>query len=244
MNDATFPIGSYTLSWGGETFVQQGVVFDPASAENFLRSEIEASFLTNELLPVRLSYEAWKRGDFFALKRIDQIYEASKSAKEIREGSKKLAARFLKTVASWEDDGNENCLQDQKCGGDKNWSQDQEGAGVSEKASRPGTGAATLCIRHFPLAYGAYCAKAGIQEEQALAAFLYSQVSSRATTIVKLVPLSQTDGQKILRGLFGSFGRVLEKVMAMDEADLCRSCPGGEARAMQHEFLYTRLYMS
>ena len=218
LNDATFPIGSYTLSWGGETFVQQGVVFDPASAENFLRSEIEASFLTNELLPVRLSYEAWKKGDFSALKRIDQIYEASKSAKEIREGSKKLAARFLKTVGSWEDGGDKNCLQDQDCG--------------------------ALCVRHFPLAYGAYCAKAGIQEEQALAAFLYSQVSSRATTIVKLVPLSQTDGQKILRGLFDGFGRVLEKVMAMDEADLCRSCPGGEARAMQHEFLYTRLYMS
>ena len=212
MNDATFPIGSYTLSWGGETFVQQGVVFDPASAENFLRSEIEASFLTNELLPVRLSYEAWKEGDLAALKRIDQIYEASKSAKEIREGSKKLAARFLKTVASW------GSLE----------AQDVE----------------PICVRHFPLAYGAYCAKAGIQEEQALSAFLYSQVSSRATTIVKLVPLSQTDGQKILRGLFDGFGRVLEKVMAMDETDMCRSCPSGEARAMQHEFLYTRLYMS
>lgn len=232
LNDATFPIGSYTLSWSGETFVQQGVVFDAASAENFLRSEIEAAFLTNELLPARLSYEAWKKGDYAALKRIDQIYEASKSAKEIREGSKKLAARFLKTVGSWEDGGGKNCLQDQDCGG------------ASEKASRPETGAAALCVRHFPLAYGAYCAKAGIQEDEALSAFLYSQASSRATTIVKLVPLSQTDGQKILRGLFDGFGSVLKKVMEMDEGDLCRSCPAGEARAMQHEFLYTRLYMS
>ena len=101
-----------------------------------------------------------------------------------------------------------------------------------------------ICVRHFPLAYGAYCAKAGIQEDGALSAFLYSQASSRATTIVKLVPLSQTDGQKILHGLFDGFGRVLKKVMEMDESDLCRSCPSGEARAMQHEFLYTRLYMS
>ncbi len=180
LNDATFPIGSYTLSWGGET--------------------------------ARLSYEAWKKGDYAALKRIDQIYEASKSAKEIREGSKKLAARFLKTVGSW--------------------------------GSLEAQDAEPICVRHFPLAYGAYCAKAGIQEEDALSAFLYSQASSRATTIVKLVPLSQTDGQKILRGLFDGFGRVLKKVMEMDESDLCRSCPAGDARAMQHEFLYTRLYMS
>jgi urease accessory protein len=212
LNDATFPIGSYTLSWGGETFVQQGVVFDAASAENFLRSEIEAAFLTNELLPARLSYEAWKKGDYVALKRIDQINEASKSAKEIREGSKKLAARFLKTVGSW--------------------------------GSLEAQDAEPICVRHFPLAYGAYCAKAGIQEDGALSAFLYSQASSRATTIVKLVPLSQTDGQKILHGLFDGFGRVLKKVMEMDESDLCRSCPAGDARAMQHEFLYTRLYMS
>ncbi|MBQ4013755.1 MAG: urease accessory protein UreF [Treponema sp.] len=228
LNDATFPIGSYTLSWGGETFVQQGVVFDAASAENFLRSEIEAAFLTNELLPARLSYEAWKKGDYAALKRIDQIYEASKSAKEIREGSKKLAARFLKTVGSWEE--GEKALQNQNCGRDKNALQDQD--------------CRALCVRHFPLAYGAYCAKAGIKEDEALSAFLYSQASSRATTIVKLVPLSQTDGQKILHGLFDGFGRVLKKVMEMDESDLCRSCPSGEARAMQHEFLYTRLYMS
>ena len=219
LNDATFPIGSYTLSWGGETFVQQGVVFDSDSAENFLRSEIEASFLTNELLPVRLSYEAWKRGDAAALKRLDEIYGASKSAKEIREGSKKLAARFLKTVGSWEDGGDKNCLRDQEYGALK-----------------------ALC--HFPLVYGAYCAKAGIQEEEALSAFLYSQVSSRATTIVKLVPLSQTDGQKILHGLFSVFESVLKKAMELVEDDLCRSCPAGEARAMQHEFLYTRLYMS
>ena len=140
------------------------------------------------------------------------LHEASKSAKEIREGSKKLAARFLKTVGSW--------------------------------GSLEAQDAEPICVRHFPLAYGAYCAKAGIQEDEALSAFLYSQASSRATTIVKLVPLSQTDGQKILRGLFDGFGRVLKKVMEMDESDLCRSCPAGDARAMQHEFLYTRLYMS
>lgn len=215
LNDATFPIGSYTLSWGGETFVQQGVVFDSASAENFLRSEIQASFLTNELLPVRLSFEAWKRGDAAALKRLDEIYGASKSAKEIRDGSKKLAARFLKAVAAWEPQTSPK---------------DSDGA------------LKTLC--HFPLVYGAYCAKAGIQVEEALSAFLYSQVSSRATTIVKLVPLSQTDGQKILHGLFSVFESVLKKAMELGEDDMCRSCPAGEARAMQHEFLYTRLYMS
>ena len=37
---------------------------------------------------------------------------------------------------------------------------------------------------------------------------------------------------------------VLWDDLEMDESDLCRSCPSGEVRAMQHEFLYTRLYMS
>ena len=45
LNDATFPIGSYTFSWGLETFVQQGIIHDSKSAEAFIGSELSGSFL-------------------------------------------------------------------------------------------------------------------------------------------------------------------------------------------------------
>ena len=208
LNDATFPIGSYTHSWGLETFVQRGIIFNEASAESYFRIELKTNFLTNEFLAVRLAYEAAKNKKWNEVKKIDSIYNASRNAKEVREGSKKLGARFLKTLSVWND-----TRELQK-------------------------------LHHFPVVYGSYCAQNGMDEDTVLKAFLYSQISSRITTAVKLVPLSQTEGQKILHGLFNEFEKLLDQVKTLKEKDLCRSSPKSEILCMQHEYLYTRLYMS
>lgn len=219
LNDATFPIGSYTHSWGLETFVQKGIIRDAESAESYFRAELESNFLTNDFLCTRLSYEAAEKSDWKEIQEIDEIYNASRNAKEIREGSKKLAARFLKTVSLWEDAENS----------------ENRAGNRSENPYIP---------NHFPVAYGSYCAVSKINEEEALKAFLYSQISARVVTAVKLVPLSQSEGQKILHSLFTLFGEILEKVMRLSKDDLCRSSPQSEILSIQHEFLYTRLYMS
>lgn len=215
LNDATFPIGSYTHSWGLETFVQKGIIHDSESAESYFRAELESNFLTNDFLCVRLSYEAAEKSDRQELLEIDEIYNASRNAKEIREGSKKLAARFLKTVSLWEDAEN-----------------------LESTAKNP------YIPNHFPVAYGSHCALSKISEDESLKAFLYSQISARVVTAVKLVPLSQSEGQKILHSLFDLFDEILAKVMQLSKEDLCRSSPQSEILSMQHEFLYTRLYMS
>lgn len=208
LNDSTFPIGAYTLSWGLETFVQQKIIHDSQTALEYLESEISSSFLSNELLPVRLAYEYAQNGQCNKVLEIDEIYNAAKSAKEIRVGSKKITARFFKTVSLW-----------------------YEMRELSE-------------VQHFPVIYGAYCAIKKIPLESALKTFLYSQFSARVTTLVKLIPLSQNEGQKILHSLFENFDRILLDVAKFGEDDLCRSCPSSEIRGMQHEYLYTRLYMS
>lgn len=212
LNDSTFPIGAYTLSWGLETFVQQKVIHDSQSALAFLKSDIESNFLTSELLPVRLAYEYAEKGEWEKVFSLDQIYNAAKNAKEIRVGSKKIAARFFKTVSLWKKD-----------------ELDLFSLGK---------------VRHFPVIYGAYCALRKIKKESSLEAFLYSQFSARVTTLVKLIPLSQNEGQKILHSLFEEFTRLLCIVETFSEEDLCRSSPSVEIRGMQHEYLYTRLYMS
>lgn len=219
LNDATFPIGSYTHSWGLETFVQKGIIRDAESAESYFRAELESNFLTNDFLCTRLSYEAAEKSDWNEIQEIDEIYNASKNAKEIREGSKKLAARFTKTVNLWGRVENLECTTENQAGN-------------------------PYIPNHFPVAYGSHCALSKISEDEALKAFLYSQISARVVTAVKLVPLSQSEGQKILHKLFALFGEILEKVMQLSKEDLCRSSPQSEILSMQHEFLYTRLYMS
>ena len=280
LNDATFPIGSYTFSWGLETFVQQGIIHDSKSAEAFIGSELSGSFLYSDLLAVRLAWEAsgvGSAGEMYCasgvgsageahctsgvgkaneahsasctgnvpepnnaslvrtvpswqkLQALDEIYGASRGPFELREGSRKLATRFEKTTDAF-------CEIPLLA----------NGTHVENSTGRASEmhGAKTAAYQavYFPVAYGAHCAERGIPLEECLAAFTYSQVSARVTTCVKLVPLSQSEGQRILYSLMKNFSDLVAKCFTLSENDLCRSSPGLDLRAMQHEYLYSRLY--
>ena len=304
LNDATFPIGSYTFSWGLETFVQQGIIHDSKSAEVFIGSELSGSFLYSDLLAVRLAWEASSVGSAGAthcasgvasagemhcassvgcagetdcassvgnagaahctsgvgkaneahsasctgnapepnnaslvctvpswqkLQALDEIYGASRGPFELREGSRKLATRFEKTTDAF----CEIPLLANGTHGENSTGRTSEMHGAKTAAYQ---------AVYFPVAYGAHCAERGIPLEECLAAFTYSQVSARVTTCVKLVPLSQSEGQRILYSLMKKFSDIVAKCFTLSENDLCRSSPGLDLRAMQHEYLYSRLY--
>ena len=61
---------------------------------------------------------------------------------------------------------------------------------------------------------------------------------------VKTIPLSQSAGQKLLCGCYGEFEEILSYISDCTEDDLCLSAPGFDIRGIQHEKLYSRLYMS
>ena len=74
--------------------------------------------------------------------------------------------------------------------------------------------------------------------------FLYSQASQMTTNCVKAIPISQTDGQKILSGLWKEYADILRNILSCPEEMLCMSTPAFDLRSMEHEELYSRLYMS
>ena len=45
VNDALFPIGGYSHSYGLETYIQKGIVHDEDSAEEFIHKRLEYNFL-------------------------------------------------------------------------------------------------------------------------------------------------------------------------------------------------------
>ena len=99
-------------------------------------------------------------------------------------------------------------------------------------------------VTSHPCAYGVFCCAAGIPLEDSMAAFLYAQTSAMVTNCVKTIPLSQSEGQKILLSLHSVLEEVLFLVTTAGEEMFCASTPGFDLRAIQHEGLYSRLYMS
>ena len=64
------------------------------------------------------------------------------------------------------------------------------------------------------------------------------------TNCVKTIPLSQSIGQKLLNRMTGIFDETLGRLGELTESELCISTPGFAVRSMQHECLYSRIYMS
>lgn len=218
INDSQFPIGSYTQSYGLETYVQKNLVHDGTTAEKWLWAQLSASLLYSELLPVKYAYHYGKQQNLPKLKELEQLSLASRSPRELREASLKLGKRFVRTVEGLPVDFSLDFFTQYQ----------QECVGM---------------LSH-PVAYGVFCAMAELEENLVLSHYLYSQISGYITNCVKLIPLSQTGGQKIFCKLQRNFPEMLKKLQSLQEEDLFLSCTALDIRAMAHETLYSRLYMS
>lgn len=219
VNDALFPIGGYSHSYGLETYIQKGIVHDEDSAEEFIHKRLEYIFLYNEFLAVRLGWEYAVSGDLMAISRLEEIMEAGKIPRETREASRKLGSRFIKTLSALEIPRENRVFEEYR--------EARKGKSV-----------------HHAVAYGVFCGAAGITREEALEHFLYAQTSAMVTNCVKTIPLSQSSGQKLLSGCYPLLQKLTREVKELGEEWLGLSGPGFDLRCMQHEGLYSRIYMS
>lgn len=217
INDALFPIGGYSHSYGLETYIQKDLVHDEHSAEKYIINKICNSFLYSELLCVKLSHEYSTSNNIEKLIELEEIMEASRIPYEIRSANKKLGSRFKKTISAM-DVKFENDIYREYIGKVKNPT--------------------------YSIIYGVLCASYNIECNEAMENYLYAQTSAMVTTCVKSVPLSQMTGQKIMYKCHEIFIDVLKKIENLNEDMLFISCPAFDIRSMQHENLYSRIYMS
>ncbi|CEN24782.1 urease accessory protein UreF [Paraclostridium sordellii] len=219
INDALFPIGAYSHSYGLETYIQKNIVKDIDTVFKYLKCNLKTTILYTELLSISLAYDYAKDNKLNEIIRLEEIINASKIPSEIRLASQKLGSRFIKTVEAIKISTKGQIFNDYK------------------KASKE------IQPTHS-VAYGVFCSAVGIEKIKAIEGFLYSYTSSTITTCVKSIPLSQTHGQRLLYKSYEIFEEILSILPSLTLKDLCISTPGFDIRCMQHETLYSRLYMS
>ena len=84
----------------------------------------------------------------------------------------------------------------------------------------------------------------GLSKADTLYAFYYNTAIGTITNGVKLIPLSQMDGQDILFDLRSALLQAVELSLEPNLEWLGAATLANDIRSMQHEVLYTRLYMS
>ena len=218
LSDPTLPVGGYAHSAGLETYVQQGIVHDKATASQFVTGMLSRNLRYTDAAFVSLAFDAAADGDFKTILLLDIECSAVKLPKEIRQGSRKLGMRLMKIFQSLS----------------KSDLADKYRAAIEMKEA---TG-------HYCIVFGLYAHALSIDKEDALTGFYYNAAAGMVTNSVKLIPLGQQDGQEILFSLQPLIKQLVEKSLTPDKGLVGLCCTGFDIRCMQHEQLYSRLYMS
>ncbi|MDY7012122.1 MAG: urease accessory protein UreF [Cyanobacteriota bacterium] len=97
---------------------------------------------------------------------------------------------------------------------------------------------------NYAIAFAIAAARWPIEEEAAIAAYLYGWSANLVSAGVKLIPLGQTEGQQILLELRDRLVEVTGEIRAIVDEELESCSLGLTAASMRHETQYTRLFRS
>ncbi len=74
--------------------------------------------------------------------------------------------------------------------------------------------------------------------------FLWMWAENKVLCAMKLIPLGQTDGQKILSAVIETISRVINQGLDLSDEDIGYTAPGQGIASVLHETQYTRLFRS
>jgi urease accessory protein len=216
--DTALPIGAFSFSHGLETYTQQGLIADAAMLQTWLEALLRHSVHGGHLLPVALAYRATGAGDWGQLARLDQQLTAMKHARELREASMKVGQRLLRLAGHiWPGPAIEHL--------DTLWRQGK-------------------IVAHHAVVLGLLGRELGLEERVIVEAAGYQWLSGMVAAALRLLPLGQSAGQRLLATLLTHLPAIADDIRQQGWDDLTSAAPEFDIRAMQHETLYSRLFQS
>lgn len=213
---ASFPTGAFHHSYGLEYMIENGIIHDSESLVEAINS-----FLYNSLasLDAPLINIVSLTDDIETIMELDRLCTALKCSKEMRLASKKVGVSFLKMC---------NDMYEEKLFSDYL---------VAIKKDD--------YLGNFCVVYAMVCSKLNVDISCAINSYLLSTISSYVQVALKLIPLSQSKGQIIIKEMYGSIIEISENALKTTERESLNSfTPILDIASMNHEKMQTRLYMS
>ena len=218
ISDSAFPRGAFAHSYGLETYVAEGSIASAGELEEFIASLLRHGVATLDGVYLREAYLAKQVDDLPRVMALDAAYDAARPVKSLRDASRSVGRQFLRTARGFIDDPFLDELE--------------------EEARLERTSG------HYPVALGCVAESLRLACEEGLESLCYGAVSGLVSAAVRLVPLGQTEGQRVISNLEGAVREAVETAMALSLEDAHSWGPGHEIRAMTHRRLHTRLFVS
>jgi urease accessory protein len=218
ISDQLFPTGAYAFSHALETYVDLGLVHDRESCQQLLVNVCDNALGPCDMVFCLHAFRVAARHNLTALVQLDRLLQAYKVPEELRLESQHTGQAFLRASLALRPLGLvEQVLQEVQHG------------------TAPGNHA---------VAFGVVAQGLGLSEASAVQGYLYTVTAGWVAAALRLIPLGQTDGQRLLHDLAPTLLHVWRhyRDLRPDEAWSC--LPGLDIRSMQHQRLYSRLCRS
>lgn len=213
----SLPTGGFAYSQGLEWAVESGWIKDAKDLENWLKNVLNSSMANVDIALFSILYQAVAEKKLQTFSRCAAMVLACRETSELRMEEKnrgRAMASILKDLG----------IQSLKSTGSENWH-----AIVS-----------SCQLAGFALA----AVEWKIPLKNAAAGYLWSWLESQVLSGIKIIPLGQTAGQKVLKQLAAHVEQAVNKGMRINEEDIGASLPALSIGSSCHETQYTRLFRS
>jgi len=211
----SFPVGAFSYSSGIEWAVEAGDIKDAASLRDWLAAVLtDGSGFCDAVLLVE-THRAVSAHDDAVLHEIAELAAAFVPSRERQLETTTQGRAFIEIArAAWSCDGLDAVIA--ACGGPI----------------------------VYPVAVGLVSAVHGIPQQAALHAFLHAVVSNWISAGSRLIPLGQTDSQRVLAQLEPFVVATAKRALAATLDDLGSATFRADLASLRHETQYTRLFRS
>jgi len=223
--DGLFPSGGFAHSFGLETYAQAGAVRDAASLQEFVSVHLEGGAGPADAVAAALAARAGVAADRDNCIELDRRLDAMKTVPEFRAASRQMGRQTARAAAALGRVG-------ATLGGDPFV---ESLAMAIDDELTPG---------HHGVVFGAVTGRAGASPEMAAAAFLQSTAVLLVGAGLRLLPIGQIEGQRVLAAMREPIARLARQAAGAAIDDLWSFTPGLEIAGLRHADLEGRLFRS
>jgi urease accessory protein len=213
-----FPVGAYTYSSGIEHAVEAGLVIDAESLFAWVAAMLRTGQGRVDADFFRDAYAAAADGSEEDLATVAEMADAMRGTRELALESASQGDAFLSAVrAAWPEPR-----------------LDALAAQLAALRRKPA----------YAVAVGVTAAVHAVPRREALTAFLHAVAANLVSAGLRLIPLGQTDGQRVTARLEPVVVRAADDALRRSRSDIGAATPMVDWTSIQHETQYTRLFRS